>query len=466
VLSPELTVQVVEPSGKPARGVSVHFSSLADSMQNLRVWLRSGELADSWVHEVMRVTDDRGRASVQVRFGWFAGDAGVIARVEALGFADTARYTIRPGAPVRVIAAPRDTAVFVGNTLALRGAAIDRGNNPTSDSIRFSIESGPASMSGRLLTGNQIARVRWKAEFGLLSDSGMVSIVPRGQVMLSHYSTTDHRGLVLVDLDGTVVRAYPGNYEMPEWTPDGNRVIAVRDSSVVENGRSYLISMNMEGVWERIDLDSTALVGTRRPRLAHDGNAIYFEGYRSPTSSWALPAGEIWRVNLDGTDLVRLGEVAESGFGDHAVSSAPNGSKLVFETTRARCCGVDGRSLRILDLSTGGAIILTEAGGPMPGTQPRWMRTDADAILIGREDFAGVYGLSLHLIRPDGSFIRQVSPVDRVYTDFAFSPDESWIIARRSNAEHYELIEVRTGMTLPLPFGQGLWYAAWRPKSE
>jgi Tol biopolymer transport system component len=68
---------------------------------------------------------------------------------------------------------------------------------------------------------------------------------------------------------------------------------------------------------------------------------------------------------------------------------------------------------------------------------------------------------------PDGSEQRIISTPLRTYDPgIDWSPDGKWIVVRPNNAPALDLINVESGLTLPLAFTRGeLDLPAWRPRS-
>src|SRR6478735_682740 len=70
-------------------------------------------------------TDSTGTAAVVVGFSTLAAAGSVQISVPALGFADTARYTVNAGNVARLTATPPDTQVSVGGTVQVRVSTQD-----------------------------------------------------------------------------------------------------------------------------------------------------------------------------------------------------------------------------------------------------------------------------------------------------------------------------------------------------
>ena len=130
-----LTVVVRQPDGALAVGATVRFQSLATQNQNqfqppvLVAPLSSTDFQTF----AADTTDATGTAAVVLGFSVSAGAGMVQVTVPQFGFADTARYTVVPGSPARVIATPADTQVTAGSEVQVRVVVQDAfGNLPQS----------------------------------------------------------------------------------------------------------------------------------------------------------------------------------------------------------------------------------------------------------------------------------------------------------------------------------------------
>ncbi|HYW09974.1 MAG TPA: hypothetical protein VE913_23615, partial [Longimicrobium sp.] len=116
-----LTVAVTGNDGEPAAGVTVFFTASApenpfDPSMHV-VDVSSGRVGT----QLTAITDAAGEARVRV---WLSGKTGpgkISVTVPELGFAESALYTVTPGAPARTQITPRDTIVYIGGSAAYRG---------------------------------------------------------------------------------------------------------------------------------------------------------------------------------------------------------------------------------------------------------------------------------------------------------------------------------------------------------
>src|SRR5258708_4793612 len=112
-----------------ASGVTVEFRALPVSGVQCPLGGCSVILADSTVYAgtlIDKPTDARGRAAVRVQLGIVVPLGRILITAQGGAVADTASFTIEPAAPARVVAIPKDTALFVAGNFALRGTVTDQ----------------------------------------------------------------------------------------------------------------------------------------------------------------------------------------------------------------------------------------------------------------------------------------------------------------------------------------------------
>ena len=187
--------------------------------------------------------------------------------------------------------------------------------------------------------------------------------------------------------------------------------------------------------------DPTGIAGWQLyPAWSHDGKWLYFSvaGY---SESFRL-----WKVKRDGTGAVQLpnAEPVDDFFG----SPSPDDSRMVYVLRR----GASNDSLRMLDLVSGAVTHL-----PVRGHSPRWSPRGTDIAYI---DLATS---TLRLMAPDASNRRTLAGGDNYAFDFGFSSDGRWIAATNGRTGVIDLIDVDTGMVLPLGFTRGFGAPSWKP---
>ncbi|HEY0155335.1 MAG TPA: hypothetical protein VGB92_25195 [Longimicrobium sp.] len=426
-----LRVRVRGTDGKPRPGVEVRF--------------RSGDLGMNLVDGAGRplvigvdTTDGQGYASALVRFGTTAGPAQVVVSVPALGAQATASYTVLPGAPATLTAGPADSTVYAGGSYRLRGIVTDRFWNPlTMQQPVFTALSGPVSMRDGIVTGEQIGRGRVEVRLGTLTDTADVSVVPQGVLAVRTYNGINGTAteVATVQLDGSQMRAIaPGlnRSGLPAqgvaWSPNGAEVLLSQATG--------LTLADPAGAGSRMVLGQV----TRGARFSRDGQWIYFSNMTV-----------LFRVRPDGSGLERVDPGHDTPYNstyNYAPSPSPDGRFLAYVANPGY---VNGELfVRILDVAT-----RTRVGFSLSGRNIGWSPT-GDLVYHDRNEV-------LRLIRPDGTLIRELGAYQGRVAWFDWSPDGRWLLVAAEWGLPVILIDVTTGMRLPLAWTSSMSESAWRP---
>ncbi|HEX8360872.1 MAG TPA: hypothetical protein VF613_12230 [Longimicrobium sp.] len=434
-----LVVQVADSAGRVRAGVVVRFEAVPDPVSRA-TWLDvAGAETQPYRTSVDATTDARGRAEVRVRFGALAGSHPLAITVPELGYRDTARFAVTAGAAVRVVAAPADSAVYVGRGYTLRAATADRFLNPRTDPVTYELARGPATVSGATVTGVSTGRAAVVARAGSFADTSYVSVVPPGVLAAQAYDPGNGGpiGLALLQMDGSEYRIIASgidNRGVPhglDWSPDGRELVFTRENRV---------RLLVPGGGERTLAELSAPVGGAR--FAPNGAALYLGvGPRAGTGS------SLYRLNADGTGAMRIGEPATSAGEEFNPSPSPDGRSLAYVSLRTPC-GVE-RCIRVLDLATG-----RDTNFRVTGRHAAWSPTD-DRIAIATER-------SILLVRADGTGTRVLAERILNVTWMDWSPDGRWIVVG-SHTQPVTLIDTQSGDVLPLAFLASHGEAAWRP---
>lgn len=377
------------------------------------------------------LTDAAGKASIQVRMGTVAGPATILVADPTQRLADTARFVVRPGAPTRVVMAPRDTAVFRGRTMAVRAAVLDRGRNPVPVQPSFSVLSASATVNAQgQVAGAAYGEARVVAQLGAAADTVRVAVLPEGAI-----AAASTFGLGIINLDGTGLRVLNTNdARSPAWSPDGT-VLTYQSGFY-----GYLVTHPLNGAPR--PLVSASATGSHWPIYSRDGQWIYY--FTTTAGPYAVV-----RVHPDGT-----GSEAVPGTGPGAghASPSPDGSRVVYfeEGVRAQ--------IRVGNVRTG------ERSAPLtPGHSPSWSPT-ADLIAFNelRTDIINPWiPAGIMVMRPDGTGLRRVAEGRYDYSP-RWSPDGRWIIAVAGG--RVKLIEVETGLIITVPaYIEAASSADWKP---
>ncbi|MGH7460858.1 MAG: TolB family protein [Longimicrobiales bacterium] len=406
-----LVVQVRGADGRPDAGVEVRFDASAQTSlvgvvgvgQNFPVTVAGA------------TTDANGRATVLVRFGSRAGDGFVSVAVPLYNLADTARYTVRPGAAVRVQISPRDTAIEPGRTFRYRGSTVDRANNARPDQATFEATTTAVTVDA---TGNVagvrpgVAFVKVRASVGtaVASDSGAIAVVPQARVS---FNTGFLGALILSDLTGanrSTLTSAPAL--AARWAPDGNRLVFNRE------GALWLVDLNGTVT----GLPTPGINNATWPEWSADGQWIYFQGNDN-----------LYRMRPDATGIQELapGRLA------NRPSPSPDGSSVAYV--------VLGPQVMIQNLSTGATRLV-----PGHGSAVRWSPDGNWLAVVGQ----GV----VNLVRPDLSETRLIQG-GGLNPGFSWSPDSKFIVGDNGRII---LIDVEARAMVSLPWsGES---PAWRPR--
>ena len=326
---------------------------------------------------------------------------------------------------------PGDTALHIGASFQARGLMTNSyGDLYPSEHVTYagldpSISVGAGGTATALIYG----RGRVTARRAGFADTAWVSVVPPGTLALS--LAADPSAVVLVDTDGSgfvaLVSAGQSGGGSPAWLP-GNAGLVYHYAIPGGAGATRLYVTTMAGNATLLDNSG------RDPRVSRDGNWVYFGDQ-----------GVIWRIHVNGTGK----ELVSSG-GVYNPDPSPDSTQLVFMST-----GFPGGGFKvgIRDLIGGTEVELT------PGAMPRWAPS-GDSIAYWWGDPSTEAG-AIYIMAADGTGSRQVSLPGRVYTPqgIDWSPDGQWLVARSATLD---IIQVATGLTLPLGYGSGYYRASWR----
>jgi hypothetical protein len=439
-----LVVEVRDPAGPVATGAVVRFQGLrSDTTRPFELTMLVGSLSSTFFSGFATDTvDSRGRASVLIQFGTVAGRGRIEVSVPEFGVVDTADYTVLPGQPTDVSAFPRDTALYVGAIFQARGAVVDRWGNPRSDPVTYSGATPAISVTaGGRVTAGAVGRAHYVVRGGGLTDTGWVSVVPLGTLAAVWTDPTFGRPpqLVVTNLDGSGFRMLTptdGGGAL-SWTPDGSKVVF----GGAVNGTIRLETMDLAGTVARLIVTPpSTLVTEAWPQYSPDGNFVFFSGIATGAYNFSL-----WQVASDGSGASQLYS-DPSGIAWRC-SASPDGTRLAFVNASSSPSGIQVYTLAAQSVSSWSVV----------GQTPRWSPRGEQIA------FVQPYGGALYVMDSNGQNVRQVSPAQRSYEEgsLGWSPDGAWLVAR--GPQGLELINVSSGLTLPLGFASTLLVPAWKP---
>jgi WD40 repeat protein len=166
---------------------------------------------------------------------------------------------------------------------------------------------------------------------------------------------------------------------------------------------------------------------------------LYFSAY---DSRCAPDFYCLHRSGMDGSSPELLGTLITPRGVTWRPAASPDGSRVAFVTS--------GPIIRVFDYAT-----KTVSGWSVAGQYASWSPDGSRIAYI--PSFGGV----LRVVNADGTNQRLVGPSDRTYVDgpISWSSDSKWLLARR-NLGPLDLVEVETGIALPLPYALAYYNAS------
>ena len=434
-----LVVEVRDSMGVIApRGTLVRFT--ASGM------LAEGLTSASFASVVDAMTDSTGRVAVLVQLGTVPGPARIGIWAPQIGEQDTARYTVLPGAPSRIVLAPLDTAMYVGRTFTMRGSVVDRFDNVRSNEpLAYGGSSAGLSVSGSgVVSASAIGRYALTATSGDLSASNAVSVVPQG-TLAAMLIVDNQQHVVSVELDGSGYRDLTGAYfsyadgMAARWIPGTSTIVYTG----VAGGNQVLLTVDQAGkIGTFLPNPPTTMANPADPSPSRHAPVLYFSAYDSRCPMFVFC---LFRSGIDGTAPELLRALVSPYDFNWRAAAAPDGSKVAYSEL--------GTMIRVFDYAT-----KTVLPWRIYGDYPAWSPDGAHIAFVGG-------GGHLWLIDPDGTNQQLVTPLDHYYFEGApvsWSPDGKWLIALGYPTYRLELVEVATGNALPLGYTSTYVAADWK----
>lgn len=451
-----LTVQAFDPAGKPLPSTVIRFTSgtapskIPYEPPKATVLLAKVTSA-VFASFATDSTNASGIASVVLKMGTVAGPGMVIVSVPLYGLVDTARFTIRSGGAVRLTVAPHDTAIFIGANASLRASVLDRYGNLRTDAAVFSSSVSRVSVSGQVVSGAAFGRATVMARVGALSDSALISVVPRGTIaaQTALTSTGDLLAIWAFDLDGSnfrriVTSAIPSGYfgEMPPvWSVDGKSIFY--HDNKYDHTRSLWVVDVATGVQKRLIAPESQLADERWPARSADGQWIYFHGPSYGTS-------QIYRVRTNGTGVEAVGSGSTPQLHTHA---SPDGASVAYSRSSDWWYSSAGL-LEIMNLAT---RAVTQVH--LTVQRPVWSPSGAYIAYVD-ETGAGIW-----IVRPDGSGGRQLASTVTFDGGIDWSPDGKYLVGTIGSGT-ITVVDAETGEFAPVKItavSTGFRAPSWKP---
>ncbi|MCU0224581.1 MAG: hypothetical protein MUF27_11030 [Acidobacteria bacterium] len=195
----------------------------------------------------------------------------------------------------------------------------------------------------------------------------------------------------------------------PDLSPDGSRIVFTYTTDLL--GDAELWRVQADGT-DRVKVTAAALGSVSGPVIAADNRTIVYAAGGNPLGSNADGTTEIFRIDADGTGLAQLTSDATENSSRPALAS--DGSRVAFDSTGNPTGGNPDGSSEIFAINADGTglVQLTASPVPNPDSPPasRAARIDASGTWIAFESNADLDGGN-----PDGSY-----EVWRVRSDGAF----------------------------------------------
>ena len=208
------------------------------------------------------------------------------------------------------------------------------------------------------------------AAFLLCAGSGYVFSQSPRKIAFVHGGGAVAGRIAVINEDGTgqVILSDGGDDRDPSWSPDGSQIVF----SGARFGGVNIIRMNADGTGQVPLTDTLDPVSNTQPAWSPDGTKIAFVSNRAGSRR-----GEIWVMNADGTNPVRLTENVQLGtdsFGpfyglDLSPAWSPDGTRIAFSSTRN---GLNNNEIYVMNANGSNQIRLTN--NTFEDNDPFWVR--------------------------------------------------------------------------------------------
>jgi hypothetical protein len=380
-------------------------------------------------------TTSVGRADMQIVLGEVAGAAPIVIAVPDFGIVDTITFTATPGNAATIGVNPKDTAISIAGTATLRGGAVDSYGNLRSDPVVYSALSGPVTVSGATVTGTAVGPASVLLTCDGKTDTAYVSVVPTGVL-----AAGSGAGLRVFNLDGSGMQVLSVSTSVGNvrWSPSGSAFVFDQTPGGGDGGTGTLYTVPASG-GTAVAVDNSPGFRDQWPQWSRDGSTIYYSHIGGGVSA-------VYHVTPSGSDDDSVPNQDPSF--DISPSPSPDGTKLAYVADL-----VSTSDLRILTLSTGAVTDLhLFAWAPVWAPSGQTIAYLADGFYQGR----------VALVNADGSG-QQILTQGIYNEDYDWSPDGQYIVASNASTGYFDLINVSTGVALPLPYTAGYYSPSWKP---
>jgi Tol biopolymer transport system component len=439
-LGQSLEVQAADLQGRPISRAQVVFNAVVNAQVEPLD-------ASSPSTSASATTDENGRAAVIVVLGSRAGSARITASLPTVSLTDTATFVVTPGKAASLAIAPLDTTIYNGTRAQLRTSIADRLGNPRTDAVHLVVASGPATVSGDTVVATDFGVATIAASAGGLTASPVrIASVPHGTLAAGNWGSQ----IVIFNLDGSGLQQItipstisPHQAGAIKWGPSGTQLVF--DQTRLDNcvdGSGEILTLNRDGTTRAVDSSGAdgQAYADQWPQYSRDGSWIYYS-----KTSLNSPLSAIWRVQPNGANDDSLPNQMPDL--DQAPTPSPNDQQVAYVAVHAI-----STDLRVLTVATGA---VTSLG--INAWSPQWSPVSDQIAYLTFAACSGPIGL----VHADGSGAHVLTSTAHVM-NFDWSPDGTWLAATNAVSGHIDLINVNSGVTVPLTFTTGLVSPAWQ----
>jgi Tol biopolymer transport system component len=275
------------------------------------------------------------------------------------------------------------------------------------------------------LTANQIA------DFTAAATCSTTNCAANGRIVFNRGSN-----IFTASVDGSNAIALTNTQRdnEPAWSPDGSKIVFESRRDILTAPEIY--SMNADGT--NLVRLTTNTVEDFYPSFSPDGTKILFVSNRDGNQ-------EIYVMNTDGTNPVRL---TNNQTDDNYPAYSPNGAKIIFSRVASNL-----RSIYTMNADGSNVVQITNSGSPglqdiMPSFSP-----DGSKIVFARYN-GGPFTSELYTVNADGANQTLILASGYNYKP-SYSPDSTRIIYSRLVNPRYEIRAISLGGADQLLFADG-----------
>jgi hypothetical protein len=413
---------------------------------------RCGVFGDDFITDR---TGADGRAKVLVRLGHTVGPAVVSVTVPELNAADSAKFSVTPGAAVGVRALSPDTTLDIGATANLLGHVVDRYGNARTEVVTTTARSGTAFTSDAvtgLVTGREFGAQWLITRYNSWLDSTLVAVAPPGRLVMW---SSDERVVRLVNVNGGDERALVSGVSsdlgaFPSFDATRHRVTFHAGFDSLGGRSTKIIVIDTTGSPRReIAAAESGFAWVITTRQLADGTLLV-AGQR-PTDP-AHPDFCLWRIAPDNSVafVIDLPGLADT-YGGADISHT--GAKVAYVMNIPDL----PPELRVVSVSSGASSLLA-----VNGFSPRWSGADDRVAYL-----ASVAEITaLFVINGDGSGGRRIGS-GAFSAGIGWSPDGNYLLGRAADDEHIHILRIADQVDVRLNFRSATrrhdyWQPDWR----